>query len=428
MRKRKIISKIRNILKPLKWFYPGMRVKRWLLLSFIGVIMIVAGGQFLSGPTPVFRMVGIIYMLVGIIVIFFGMRKMVASFITIFLPEHEQDLVDIVYQKRHLSKGHRIAAIGGGTGLSVLLHGLKRHTSNISAIVTVTDEGGSSGKLREEFGILPPGDIRNCLVALADTEPLMSDLFQYRFDGGSSALQGHSFGNIFLLAMSKVTKDFEEAVKESSKILAISGQVIPSTLEKVRLLAEFEDGTKELGETRVSKNQKPIKRISLIPLHSKATNSATEAIKASEVVILGPGSLYTSVIPNLLVDGISDAIYNSSAIKIYICNVMTQAGETDNYKASDHIKALLDNTKLGKVDYVIVNNAGVPKELLAKYQEKQAYPVEPDAENIRAMGITPIEDNVIDARDYVRHNPNRLAKAIVDIISIAKTEAAHQEY
>ncbi|UCH12941.1 MAG: YvcK family protein [Candidatus Omnitrophota bacterium] len=425
MDRKRIVLKIRNILKPLKWFYPGMKVKRWLLLSFIGVILIVAGGQFLSGPTAVFRMVGIIYMFFGIAIIFFGVRRIVASFITIFLPRREQELVDIVYQKRHLSKGYRIAVIGGGTGLSVLLHGLKRYTSNISAIVTVADEGGSSGKLREDFGILPPGDIRNCLVALADTEPLMSDLFQYRFSE-SSALKGHSFGNIFLLAMSKVTKDFEEAVKESSKILAIRGEVIPSTLERIRLIAELEDGSKELGETHISKSPKPIKRISLIPARCAATNSAIEAIKTAEVIIFGPGSLYTSIMPNLLVDGICESISESGAIKIYICNVMTQPGETDNYSASDHIKALLSNTKIGPIDYAIVNNATPPQELLSKYGRQKAYPVKPDTDNIKSIGITAVEDNVIDARDYVRHNPYRLAKVIVDIISIAKTEAVHE--
>lgn len=425
MNKRRIISKIRNILRPLKWFYPGMKVKRWLFLSFIGVIFIVAGGQYFSEPTVVFRVVGIIFIFLGIGIILLGMLKMVASFITIFLPRGGQELVDIVYQERHLSKGHRIAAIGGGTGLSVLLHGLKRYTSNISAIVTVADEGGSSGRLRKDFGILPPGDIRNCLVALADTEPLMSDLFQYRFNE-SSPLKGHSFGNIFLLAMSKVTKDFEEAVRESSKILAIKGEVIPSTLERVRLLAELEDGSKELGETHVSESPKPIKRISLIPSRCKATNSAIEAINNAEAIIFGPGSLYTSVIPNLLVDGVSEAINKSKAIKIYICNVMTQHGETDNYNASEHIKALLNNTRIGLLDYVIVNNATPPDELLSKYDKQKAYPVEADTDNIKAMGINVVEENVIDTRDYVRHNPYRLAKVIEDIISIAKIEAVHE--
>ncbi|MBN1405218.1 MAG: YvcK family protein [Candidatus Omnitrophica bacterium] len=425
MNKRRAISKLRNILKPFKWLYPGMKVKRWFLLSFVGIILIVAGGQFLSGPTHAFRMVGIAYMFMGIIVILVGIRKVIASFITIFLPQREEELVDIVYQKRHLSRGYKIAAIGGGTGLSVLLHGLKRYTSNISAIVTVADEGGSSGKLREEFGILPPGDIRNCLVALADKEQLMSDLFQYRFNE-ASPLKGHNFGNIFLLAMSRITKDFEEAVRESSKILAISGQVIPSTLEKVRLLAELEDGTKQLGEVKISESVKPIKRIWLVPEECKATNSAVEAINNAEAIIFGPGSLYTSVIPNLLVEGVSEAIAKSPAIKIYICNVMTQPGETDNYTASDHIKVLLGNTKIGRIDYVIVNNATPPGVLLERYKQHQAYPVKADVENVKAFGVSVVEDNVIDARDYVRHNPNKLAKVIVDIISIAKSEAAHQ--
>jgi len=424
MNRKRIIVALKNFFKPLKWFYPGMKVKRWFFLSFIGIILIVAGGQFLSGSTAAFRMVGIGYMFIGIAIVILGIKNMLGSFIAVFMPQHKKTLVDIVYEQRHLSRGYRIAVIGGGTGLSVLLAGLKQYTNNITAIVTVTDEGGSSGVLREEFDVLPPGDIRNCLVALADTEPLMSDLFQYRFKD-TSTLGGHNFGNLFLLAMSKVTKDFEEAVKESSKVLAVRGQVVPSTLNKVRLMAEFDDGSKELGEVHITEKVKPIKRIWLNPSDTKPTGSSLEAIENADAIVLGPGSLYTSVIPNLLIDGISGAIRKSNAPKIYICNIMTQHGETDNYKASDHLKAILENTKIGSIDYCVVNKSKIPEELLKKYEEQYAYPVEPDVSDIRKMNVKAVESSLVHTADYIRHNSKQLAKTIIDAVSLDRAERIH---
>lgn len=426
-RRRKIKKKLLQLLKPLKWLYPGMGVKRWLLFSFIGVVLIVAGGQFLSGPTSLFRMVGIIYMFLGILIIALGIKRILSTFVTALLPQREKELVDIVYQKKHLERGYKIVTLGGGTGLSTLLSGLKHYTSNITAIVTVADEGGSSGKLRKEFDVLPPGDIRNCLVALADTELLMEELFQYRFDE-KSAFAGHNFGNIFILAMSQVTKDFEEAVKQSSRILLIRGQVVPSTLKKIRLAAELEDGTTTLGEVQITerKNPSPIKKLSLIPPTCEPTKSSLEAIKNADAIILGPGSLYTSVIPNLLVNSISEAINDSSAIKIYACNIMTQRGETDNYQVSDHLKAIFKNTGLNKIDYCMVNNAAAPKDLVKRYAAKGAHPVTVSVNDIKESEVTVIEDNFLSIKDYARHNPKRLAKTIVDIISIAKTETAHR--
>jgi uncharacterized cofD-like protein len=389
---------------------------------------VIAGGQFLAGPTTLFRTFGIIYMFFGIVIIALGIKRVMLNFITVLLPQREEELVDIMYQKKHLERGYRIVTVGGGTGLSTLLHGLKQYTSNITAIVTVADEGGSSGKLREEFGVLPPGDIRNCLVALADTEPLMGDLFQYRFSE-DSAFPGHSFGNIFILAMTKVTKDFEEAVKQSSKILAIRGQVVPSTLEKVRLIAELEDGSTTLGETHITDryNPIPIKRLSVMPENCQPTRSSIEAIKNADVIILGPGSLYTSVMPNLLVSSIAEAINNSQAIKIYVCNIMTENGETDDYKASDHLKAIFKNTGLKKIDYCVVNSSDIPADFAKRYADEKAYQVKADIDDIKELKVTPIDDNLVSANDYVRHNSRKLAKTIMDIISIAKTEAAHRE-
>ncbi len=431
-KKIRLKKKISQFLKPFKWFYPGMGVKRWLILSFMGIILVVAGGQFLAGPTTLFRAVGILYMFLGIIIIAFSIKQIIFTFISVVLPEREDELVDLVYQKKHLERGLKIVTIGGGTGLSTLLQGLKEYTSNLTAVVTVADDGGSSGKLRQDFDILPPGDIRNCLVALADTSPLMEDLFQYRFEG-ESAFGGHSFGNIFILALSRVTKDFEKAVQAASKILAIRGRVVPSSLDKIRLVAELEDGSIALGEEKITKrsNNSPIKKLYLKPSHCESTVSAIEAIKGADAIILGPGSLYTSIIPNLLVGIISETINSSSAIKIYVCNVMTQQGESDNYKVTDHIKALYGNTKLRYINYSIINNSTISKTLAQRYATEGSYQVEADINEIKKLGITPIEESFIavgkqDKKEYLRHNPRRLAKTIMDIISIAKTEAAHK--
>jgi len=431
-KKIRLKKKLSQLLKPFKWFYPGMGVKRWLTLSFIGIVLVVAGGQFLAGPTTLFRAVGILYMFLGIVIIAFGMKQIIFTFIGVVLPEREEELVDMVYQKKHLERGLKIVTIGGGTGLSTLLQGLKQYTSNLTAIVTVADEGGSSGKLRQDFDILPPGDIRNCLVALADTSPLMEDLFQYRFEG-ESALSGHSFGNIFILALSRVTEGFEEAVQAASKILAIRGRVVPSSLNKIRLAAELEDGSIALGEENITKrsNNSPIKKLSLQPLRCEATVSAIEALKEADAIILGPGSLYTSIIPNLLIGSISETVNNSPAIKIYVCNVMTQQGESDNYNVVDHIRALFNNTELNHIDYSVINNSAISKTLTQRYAAEGSYQVEANIDEIKKMGIAPIEDSFIavggqEKREFLRHNPRRLAMAIMDIISIAKTEAAHK--
>src|SRR3990167_7107154 len=239
------------ILRVIKWLYPGMRIKRWLILFAFAVLLTTSGmARFLIEVSFFNRAICILAVILGVFLGILGLRNILGSFIAVFLPQGEKELVDIIYRKRYLEKGPRIVAIGGGTGLSVLLQGLKEYTSNISAIVTVADDGGSSGRLRQEFDILPPGDIRNCLVALADAPTLMQELFQFRFDS-SSELSGHSFGNLFITVMTKLTGDFEKAVKESSKVLAIRGQVIPSTLNKISLVAKYKDGSIQEGETGV---------------------------------------------------------------------------------------------------------------------------------------------------------------------------------
>ncbi|KPK42322.1 MAG: hypothetical protein AMJ78_02915 [Omnitrophica WOR_2 bacterium SM23_29] len=407
----------------LKWLYPGMKVKRWIILFAFGTILVaVSFGLFWTGvelQAPTRVILGVFIFLVGIISLIIGIRKMVKSFITVFLPRREKDLVDIIFRQRQLSKGPKIVVIGGGTGLSVLLHGLKEMTSNITAIVTVADDGGSSGRLRSEFDVLPPGDIRNCLVALADAEPLMRDLFQFRFDEGEG-LKGHNFGNLFITALSKITGDFEKAIKESSKVLAIRGQVVPSTLEKVALVAKRVDGTQTLGESTIPKVLSPIKKVYLSPAGCKPTAEAIQAIKDADAIVIGPGSLYTSIIPNLLVEGITEMILRSHAIKIYICNVMTQHGETDGYTSSDHVEAIIKHTHPTLIDYCVVNTSRVPQHLLSRYKEEEAYPVEADIKKIRSLGIAVVEGNVVNLENYVRHNPEKLAKIIISIINSAK--------
>lgn len=415
-------ASIKNLLRPLKWLYPGMKVKRWILLSIVGVTAIAVGsGQFFTAANIKLRILGTFYMTAGLVIVILSTLNMARSFVTIFLPGRGDGLVDLVYQKRHLEKGPKVVVLGGGTGLSVLLHGLKEYTNNITAIVTVSDEGGSSGKLRNDFDVLPPGDIRNCLVALADAEPLMRELFQYRFDE-TSELKGHNFGNLFILALSKVTGDFEKAIKQSSRVLAIRGSVIPSTLNKVRLVAEHMDGTQTIGEAKISKSTSPIKKISLLPADSRPTQEAIDAIRQADAIILGPGSLYTSIVPNLLVKEISDFISVSEGIKIYVCNVMTQSGETDNYTASDHIAALEKHASSKIVDYCIVNTGKVPQFLLEKYKLENAYPVVTDVDRIKAMGYNVIADSVISTENYVRHDSSKLAKIVIGLITDLKAQ------
>lgn len=405
-----------RLMRFLKWLHPGMEIKRWILLSAVGLIMVgVGSAEFLMRETLGGKFIGAVILITGVVAVINGIRQMTRSIIAVFLPEGNKEFVNIVYQKRHLEKGPKIVTVGGGTGLSTLLHGLKNFTANITAIVTVTDDGGSSGRLRSQFNILPPGDIRNCLVALADAEPLMQQLFQYRFDE-STELKGHNFGNLFITVLSQVTGDFEQAVKESSKVLAIRGRVVPSTLKKVTLVAEHKDGSVTLGETRLTKSKSPVSKLSLKPSGCKPTQEALDAIRDADAIVIGPGSLYTSVIPDLLVEDVVEAIERSKGLKIYVCNVMTQSGETDNYTAFDHIKTLVDTTSPKVIEKCIVNTGRVPEEMLKKYEEENACPVVPDTDKIRDFGYSVVEENVIDTKNYVRHDSDRLSRIIVELI------------
>jgi uncharacterized cofD-like protein len=322
----------------------------------------------------------------------------------------------------------RIVSIGGGTGLSALLQGLKQYarpaaavngqpaaaTCDVTAIVTVTDDGGSSGRLRREFDVLPPGDIRNCMVALSEDEGLLSRLFQYRFQSGAG-LKGHSFGNLFLTALTRVTGDFHEAVKVSSEVLRIAGSIYPSTARDVVLEATLEDGGRVIGETKISKSPGRIARISLRPADCDPLPDALEAIARADLITLGPGSLFTSVIPNLLVKGIPDAIRGSRAVKAYFVNLMWQPGETMTFRASDHVRAIEDHAGPGLLDYAVVNTAPVRPALRRKYAHQKVRPVEVDLEALERLGVKVAAENLLLESSTVRHNPGAAAAVAIGL-------------
>jgi uncharacterized cofD-like protein len=397
-----------------------MWVKRWITLTVFGVIMVSMGFvMVLLEQQPKNKIFASTVIIIGILAVVTGIKRIIKSFVTVFLPEREDELVDKIYEKRVLEKGSRIVVIGGGTGLSTMLHGLKAYTSNITAVVTVADDGGSSGRLRKEFDVPPPGDIRNCLVALAEAEPLMGKLFQFRFEEGSE-LAGHSFGNLFITAMSKVTGNFDAAIKESSKVLAIRGSVVPSTLDKVTLVAEHADGSQTQGESQIPKAGSPVKRVKLQPANCRPTTEAIEAIKKADAIVLGPGSLYTSIMPNLLIGRMYQEIIASKAVKVYVCNVMTQKGETEDFKASDHLEAIIAHTASGIVDYCIVNTARIPAEMVEKYRSEEANPVVPDSDNLRKLKTKVVEAHIVSTKGYVRHDSAKLAKIIMDLVASLK--------
>lgn len=324
-------------------------------------------------------------------------------------------------------RGYRVVALGGGTGLSTLLRGLKEHVSrasdrhlhrdrpivDLTAIVTVTDDGGSSGRLRRENRILPPGDIRNCMVALSKDETLLARLFQYRFHAGNG-LVGHNFGNLFLAALTHVTGDFAEAVRVSSRVLAIRGRIFPSTLSNVHLVATLANGRRVHGETRITASRSVIQRLSLSPNHVKAMPKAVEAIQAADLILLGPGSLYTSILPNLLIPEIARAICKSSAPRVYIANLMTQPGETSGYALSDHLRALRKHVPALQMDWVIANRKPVSPAVAARYRKQGAEPVAVDLPVLKQLGCRVILDNLLQEHGVIRHDTARLARLLLE--------------
>ncbi|HLB23579.1 MAG TPA: gluconeogenesis factor YvcK family protein, partial [Dehalococcoidia bacterium] len=346
----------------IKWFYFGMHIKRWLLLLLVGVVIMGLGFAYFlrevyvsyTFPDWVYyatlqflpRFIrGGLFVTAALGIIGFSVWKLNQSLLSAFIkPERNESIVDIIYNHRYLRRGPKIVVLGGGTGLSTLLRGVKEYTGNITAIVSIADDGGSSGRLQRELGVLPPGDIRKNIAALADAEPLMSQLFEYRFSEGEG-LEGHSFGNLFIAAMTHVAGNFEEAVRETSRVLAVRGQILPATLHSLTLCARTDDGKIIRGESAITEHGH-VKEIFLDPSPFAAAQANPDAIRAilqADMIICGPGSLMTSVMPNLLVEGIRRAIEVSSALKVYVCNVATQHGETDSFSVSDHFTALKEH-------------------------------------------------------------------------------------
>ncbi len=420
-----------HALRFMRWFTPGLGVKRWLLLAVLGTLLVFNGVErwfvaegahlplneyvdatFADSGVPLSAL-SYAFFFTGLICVYLGIGFFIRSIVVAIAPRGTESIVDALLDRR-LRGGYKIVAIGGGTGLSTLLRGLKRSTTNLTAVVTVSDDGGSSGRLQKELGILPPGDIRNCLVALADDEALVTDLFQYRFSEGEG-LTGHSFGNLFLAAMTGITGNFDRAVKESSRVLNIKGRVMPATLETVRLCATLADGTFVRGETNISKSHEPIVRLTLEPAGSQPLREVLDAIADADAIVLGPGSLYTSILPNFLVDGIAEAVAKTNSVKIYICNVMTQPGETDAFTASEHVRVLLEQTSERVCDTVIINEEP-PRKLLERYAEEGQIPVAPDRAAIEAMGLRVLGASVVSETSTVRHDSNRLADVVLKLI------------
>jgi len=315
--------------------------------------------------------------------------------------------------------GRRVVAIGGGTGLPVVLTALKRylggHVTSLTAVVTVTDDGGSSGRLREELQVLPPGDIRNCLVALAEVEPLMAELFQFRFPGDGQ-LSGHSFGNLFLAALTQVTGNFLHAIRISGKVLAVRGTILPSTLDVVRLGAELADGRRILGESNITRQGAPIRRVFLEPGNARALPEVVEALAHAHVVVLAPGSLYTSLIPNLLVRGIADALRTTAALKICVANLMTEPGETDRMSLGDHLEAVYAHGGRGLIDGIVVHGRAFPPDVVARYARAGAMPVTADRERVRALGVWVTEADLAGPTELARHHPEKLGRTLARLI------------
>ncbi|MGM9991268.1 MAG: uridine diphosphate-N-acetylglucosamine-binding protein YvcK [Candidatus Bruticola sp.] len=419
-----------------KWLLPGMGVKRWILSIALGLWLFATGlmlllsrktslsieislqnilhdavGFDISGIT-----IDIIMTVLGLTVIWWSVYHVFTVIYSTERPAAARSIVDLVYEKRQLSHGLKITALGGGTGLSTLLRGLKKYTSNITAIVSVSDDGGSSGRLSKELGILPPGDLRNCMTALADDENLLNELFRYRFRDGQG-LEGHSFGNLFLAALTDMyDNDFEEALRKGSQILNIRGRVLPATLTSTTLCAKMRDGRIIKGESEIPKANGQIIDAFLEPRNCTPPDEVLKAIAEADCIVLGPGSLYTSVIPPLLINGIADAVKKAKAPKIYVCNVMTQPGETSKYTAADHLQAIYHHVGSGIVDYIIVN-AAPPSKLRKKYQKTGAHPIKADLARLRTMQVQPIVANLVSEETVVRHDPVYLAETIVDTIA-----------
>jgi uncharacterized cofD-like protein len=425
-----------------KYFFPGL--KKWLFFIIIGLIVFVFGIALVLKARPITRIAqfiwnslsfiadhvpptisGIVAISIGFFVLIYAFFRANKQILNLVAPD-QTSLMETLDRAHMDKKGIRIVSIGGGTGMSNMLRGLKKYTSNLTAIVTVADDGGSSGRLRESMDIVPPGDIRNCIAALSHDDEVITQLFQYRFEKDAPQdLQNHSFGNLFLTALVELggSKNMADAVKQACRILRARGTVLPVSNDSMHIKAILEDGREIIGESNIPKANGKIKKLVCDGPIPPALEEAIDAIKEAEIIVLGPGSLYTSVIPNLLVPDVVRAIAESGAIKIYVCNVMTQPGETDEYSVSDHIDAVAKHIydyvpSLNKViNYVIANDTQPHKKQLEAYKKDNQYPVRIDENEIKRFKLKFYPTNLLQKGDFVRHNPYKLAKAIMEIYS-----------
>ena len=421
-----------------RWLQPGLVVKRWVFTSGLGLVLALLGAAILADLKPIYwsleslnwllsqltqvlprGITGPLVLLAGAALVIWGQSRSFDSIQQALAPEKGTVLVDALLAQRRLNRGPSVVAIGGGTGLATLLSGLKRYSSNITAIVTVADDGGSSGVLRRELGVQPPGDIRNCLAALAREEPLLTQLFQYRFQAGSG-LEGHSFGNLFLTALTAITGSLESAITASSRVLAVQGQVVPATTADVRLWAELENGERIEGESSIGQATSPIVRLGCIPERPPALPRALEAIANAELIVLGPGSLYTSLLPNLLVPQLVEAISRSKAPRLYICNLMTQPGETDRLDVEGHLRAIeAQLASLGVEERlftaVLAQESLRDNRLIDHYRSRGAEPVLCDAPKLRSQGYEVMQAALQGTQPTasLRHDPRSLAQAVM---------------
>ncbi|MDR1534600.1 MAG: uridine diphosphate-N-acetylglucosamine-binding protein YvcK [Planctomycetota bacterium] len=412
-----------------RWLRLGLHIKRWVFLITVGLIVLFVGAMFLTlglffpdsqpfgfdsyGTAAILLTLGMAGVFLGIYRLVRRIEKMLRR------ADETRDLGEIADQFDRLEQGPRFVCLGGGTGLSTLLSGLRDYSRRITAIVSVADDGGSSGRLRHDFDMLPPGDIRNCLVALADTTPAMAKLLQYRFPEGE--FSGHSFGNLFIAVLALILGDFGGAIREMNRILAVRGQVLPSTLDKISLVANHPDGSKTTGQKWIAKCGKPIESLELRPAPGDPLLDVLAAVAEADLLTLGPGSLFTSVLPNLLEARMIEAINRSPAKVVYLVNTAGQLGETQGFSASAHLATLFKHAPGLKIDIALVNNRPPGPEQLAALAEKGVNPTECDAREIQALGVRPVLADVIDLDNPVRHDPAKTARALLEIFRELRT-------
>ncbi len=417
------------------FLFHSIKLKRWVFLWFLGTAVLVTGltaglghryAKYHFRIPPLqkveksvrdhirkMRPLDLWLILGGGAAMVFAFRRGYYAMLAVVFPGRGSQFMRLAYERARRRRGPRIVAIGGGTGLPNLLMGLKEYTDNLTAVVTVSDDGGSSGRLRRQLRIPPPGDLRNCLVALADSEPLMGRLLLHRFSRKGD-LNGHCFGNLFLAALSEVSGDLSTALAESSRVLAVRGRVLPVTQDLVQLSARLKTGRQVKGETRIKASQAEIVDVELVPSRARANPEVLKAIERADIIVYGPGSLYTSIVPNLLVPGMRQAISESKAIKVYVCNIMTEQGETGGFSAADHLDVLLRYAGEGNVDGIVLNSEKPSESQIKRYHLEGANLVEEDEGRLQAMGVSVVRGRLLsDQPGYLRHDPAKLSRAVI---------------